>query len=94
MRQTALPPQFVEFIPEQLEDGVLYISERHGTAIHLCCCGCGTELVTPLNPAGWTGALGGFRRRQSSRGLVTRHQMLYSRPSAAVQCLAGMVVQR
>ena len=54
MRQTALRPRFVEFIPEQLEDGVLYISERYGTAIHLCCCGCGSEVVTPLNPAGWT----------------------------------------
>jgi len=54
MRQTALRPQFVEFIPEQLEDGVLYVSQRYGTAMHLCCCGCGSEVVTPLNPAGWT----------------------------------------
>jgi hypothetical protein len=22
--------------------------------MHLCCCGCGSEVVTPLNPAGWT----------------------------------------
>ena len=54
MRQTALRPEFVEFIPEQLEDGVLSISHRYGTAIHLCCCGCGSEVVTPLNPTGWT----------------------------------------
>ena len=39
MRQTALRPEFVEFIPEQLEDGVLYISQRYGTAMHRCCCG-------------------------------------------------------
>jgi hypothetical protein len=49
MRQTALRPEFVEFIPEQLEDGVLYISHRYGTALHLCCCGCCSEVVKPTN---------------------------------------------
>jgi len=67
MRQTALRPEFVEFIPEQLEDGVLYISHRYGTAMHLCCCGCGREVVTPLNAAGWTleVASGGITLRPS-----------------------------
>lgn len=54
MRQSALRPQLVEFIPEQLEDGVLYISQRYRTATHRCCCGCGSEVVTPLGPADWT----------------------------------------
>lgn len=46
-------PEFVEFIPEDLSPGVLYISKRYSTASHLCCCGCGLEVVTPLNPAKW-----------------------------------------
>lgn len=46
-------PEFVEFIPEKLEPGVLYVSRRYSTASHLCCCGCGMEVVTPLNPAKW-----------------------------------------
>lgn len=46
-------PEFVEFIPDQLRPGVLYISRRYSTATHLCCCGCGREVVTPLNPAKW-----------------------------------------
>lgn len=54
MRQTVLRPQLVEFIPEHLEDGVLYVSERYRTAAHRCCCGCGSEVVTPLGPAAWT----------------------------------------
>jgi hypothetical protein len=45
--------EFVEFIPEELAPGVLYISRRYSTASHLCCCGCGLEVVTPLNPAKW-----------------------------------------
>lgn len=46
-------PEFVEFIPEKLEPGILYVSRRYSTASHLCCCGCGMEVVTPLNPAKW-----------------------------------------
>jgi Family of unknown function (DUF6527) len=46
-------PQFVEFIPENLVIGYIYISERYSTAIHLCCCSCGEEVVTPLSQGEW-----------------------------------------
>jgi hypothetical protein len=52
-RLNDITPEFVEFIPEALEPGRLYISRRYNTASHLCCCGCGLEVVTPLNPAKW-----------------------------------------
>lgn len=52
--QTHISHQLVEFIPEQLDEGVLYISQRYGTAVHKCCCGCGEEVVTPLNPTDWS----------------------------------------
>jgi len=52
-RTEALRPQFVEFVPGTLEGGVLYISCKYKTASHLCCCGCGNKVVTPLNPSGW-----------------------------------------
>lgn len=45
--------EFVEFIPKTLENGVLYISKKYKTASHLCCCGCGNKVVTPLKPGGW-----------------------------------------
>lgn len=48
-----LTPEFVEYIPERPAPGVLYVSRRYATALHLCCCGCGSEVVTPLNPAKW-----------------------------------------
>lgn len=47
--------KMVEFMPEVLEDGVLYVSEKYGTAIHLCACGCGKETVTPIKPFWHTG---------------------------------------
>lgn len=58
-KQTHISHQFVEFIPEQLDEGVLYISQRYGTAVHKCCCGCGEEVVTPLNPTDWSLRLDG-----------------------------------
>jgi Family of unknown function (DUF6527) len=48
-----LKAEFVEFIPDRLEHGTLYISRRYSMATHLCCCGCGQEVVTPLKPAKW-----------------------------------------
>lgn len=54
MRLKTVTPKFVEFIPEKLSNGVLYISERYRTVSHKCCCGCGEEVVTPLTPADWS----------------------------------------
>ena len=48
-----ITPVFVETVPEELEDGVLYLSIRYNTAAHLCACGCGMKVVTPLHPTAW-----------------------------------------
>lgn len=52
-RVTRLSVEFTKFIPDRLAEGVLYVSRRYSTASHLCCCGCGREVVTPLNAAKW-----------------------------------------
>ena len=48
-----LKHEFLEFIPEDLEQGTLYVSMRFATASHLCCCGCGNKVVTPISPTDW-----------------------------------------
>lgn len=53
MRRTALDPEFVEFIPAELDEGMLYVSMAYATTAHLCACGCGTKIVLPLSPAEW-----------------------------------------
>ena len=45
--------KFVEFMPEKIEEGMLYISVEYCTAIHKCVCGCGNEVVTPISPTDW-----------------------------------------
>ena len=54
MRQAHFTHEVVEFIPEKLDDGKLYVSYKYGTAVHKCACGCGEEVVTPLNPTDWS----------------------------------------
>jgi len=49
----ALKHEFVEFVPDELEQGTVYISMRFATASHLCCCGCGNKVVTPIRPTDW-----------------------------------------
>ncbi len=49
----SLVHKFVDQVPEDLENGVVYVSIPFSTVIHKCCCGCGHEVVTPLSRSGW-----------------------------------------
>lgn len=40
-------------MPKELEAGILYVSEEFETAAHLCACGCGSKIRTPLGPTEW-----------------------------------------
>ena len=53
MRRTSVNHEFVEFIPSELQEGVLYVSVQYATAVHTCACGCGNKVVTPISPVGW-----------------------------------------
>ena len=45
--------QRVEFMPKVLEPGILYFAEEYGAAAHLCACGCGSKIRTPIGPTWW-----------------------------------------
>lgn len=53
MKQSEFRHVFVENVPPNLEEGKLYISMRYRTASHLCACGCGNKVVTPIKPPKW-----------------------------------------
>lgn len=40
-------------LEKELLPGVLYVSEEFGAAAHLCACGCGVKIRTPLGPTDW-----------------------------------------
>jgi hypothetical protein len=48
-----LKHKFVEFIPEDLEYGVIYVSIEYCTAVHQCACGCNNKVVTPFSKKDW-----------------------------------------
>lgn len=47
-------PKFVERVPINIEEGIIYISISVNTAVHLCPCGCKTEIITPIDPKEWS----------------------------------------
>ena len=57
MRTVKLPKtiahEFVDFIPDVIEEGKLYVSIEYATTVHKCACGCamsastGTTITTP-----------------------------------------------
>ena len=42
--------EFVDFIPADLDDDVLYVSLPYTTVMHLCACGCGMKVASALDP--------------------------------------------
>lgn len=53
MKINELKPEYVHYVPDKMEEGVLYISIEFRLANHLCACGCGIETVTPLGKDDW-----------------------------------------
>ena len=50
---TTIRHEFTDRLPDELEDGVAYVSMRYSVVIHMCCCGCRNKVVTPVNPEAW-----------------------------------------
>lgn len=46
--------QRVHYMPKELKPAVLYVSEEFDIAMHLCACGCGSKIKTPLGPTEWS----------------------------------------
>ena len=46
--------QFVDKIPSNLKDGILYVCISCNVIVHKCACGCGEKTVTPIDKKyGW-----------------------------------------
>lgn len=86
----------VESAPTPLEAGILYISEKYATALHLCCCGCGQEVVTPLSSAEWQlhrignavslcPSIGNWSFACQSHYWIEQNQVLWEKAMSAVE---------
>ena len=48
-----LKHEFVENIPDRIQEGIIYISIPFAITAHRCCCGCGSEVFNHLSPTDW-----------------------------------------
>ena len=42
-----------ECVPDELKERTLYVSMKYKAVVHLCCRGCGRQVVTPLAPTAY-----------------------------------------
>jgi hypothetical protein len=82
--------EFVIHAPEKLEPNVLYISIQYSSAIHLCPCGCGNEIVTKISPARWrftydgenislSPSIGNFSLECRSHYFIEKNKIIWAR---------------
>ena len=99
-RHSSLAHEFVEYVPAELAEGVLYISIPYRTAVHRCACGCGNKVVTPLSPVDWqlfydgdtislTPSIGNWGFPCRSHYWITDGQVRWSRAWTDDQIAAG-----
>jgi len=92
--------EFVEFVPREIKQGVLYVSIPYTTVIHKCCCGCGQQVVTPLAPSQWTlsfdgksislhPSVGNWNFPCKSHYWIRNNQVLWAKQWTKTQIAAG-----
>jgi hypothetical protein len=95
----------VRAMPAQLEPGVLYVSEEFETAAHLCACGCGSKIRTPLGAAEWrlTGdpegptlypSIGNWQRPCKAHYWIENGRVQWSSRWSPEQIAAGRAVEQ
>jgi hypothetical protein len=100
MKRDSLEPEFVEAVPTVLQEGKLYISIRYRTSVHLCACGCGNKVVTPIKPAKWhltydgatvslSPSVGNWQFPCRSHYVIRHNKVDWARPWSDEQVRAG-----
>lgn len=97
--------EFVKYTPEAMDDGVLYVSIPFRTVLHRCCCGCGSEVVTPLDPSEWkllfdgktvslTPSIGNWSFDCQSHYWICRNKVVWDRQFSKSEIDAGRALER
>jgi hypothetical protein len=100
LRRATISHEFVEFIPDELVEGTLYISIPYATAVHLCACGCGIKVVTPISPPEWEllwdgdtvsldPSIGNWQFPCRSHYWIRRSQIRWARPMSEEEIAVG-----
>jgi hypothetical protein len=90
----------VHYMQMELRRGILYVSEEFGTAAHLCACGCGSKVRTPLGPTAWSleetkrgptlrPSVGNWQKACQSHYWIIRGEVIWSDKWKPEQIAAG-----
>lgn len=90
----------VQYMPQEFKPGILYVSEEFGIAIHLCACGCGSKIKTPLGPTEWSveqtkrgpslrPSVGNWQEACQSHYWITRGEVIWAQKWTSEQIAAG-----
>jgi len=104
MNNIKIKLQRVHFIPKELESGILYVSEEFGIALHLCACGCGARIRTPLGPTGWSiedttdgptldPSVGNWQQPCMSHYWISQGEIVWAKKWTNKQIIAGRIFE-
>lgn len=105
IRINSLKHEFVKYIPDTLDESMLYVSIPFATIVHRCCCGCGHEIVTPLDPNDWkitfdgecvsiSPSIGNWGLACQSHYWIYRNQVQWARRSSVFEIKTGRAIDR
>jgi hypothetical protein len=100
VRRDSFVHEFVEYVPKDPQEGILYVSIRFHTVVHRCACGCGTKIATPLSPANWQitydgesisicPSIGGWTMPCRSHYWIRSNRVRWAEPWTDAQIAAG-----
>lgn len=99
-RTSKFEARHVHVMPTELLPGILYISREFGTAAHLCACGCGSKVRTPVGPTAWSikettrgptlrPSVGNWQKPCRSHYLITRGTVVWADTWTTEEIAAG-----
>ena len=100
MANNIIKYEFVDSLPEELDEHKIYISMDFATAAHKCFCGCGMEVVTPMSPTDWriiydgvsvsfTPSIGNWSFPCKSHYWIVRNEVRWAKQLTPKQIAAG-----
>lgn len=100
MRLETIRLHHVETMPKELAPGILYVALEYGAAAHLCACGCGKKIRTPLHETEWKltetpqgpslwPSVGNWQKDCKSHYVIDRRRIVWAGKWSPEQILAG-----
>jgi hypothetical protein len=92
--------QNVKYMPKALSPGILYVSREFDAAAHLCACGCGEKIRTPLGATEWSveetpdgptvrPSIGSWQKSCRSHYVIRGGEVRWAKQWTEAQVLAG-----